>query len=93
MARKGSDALFREQTIGTLTRVETHISTLLERQAEDRTAIAEALRLHMEQDAANFKALQEKHERTSVIINRWIGALLLLQFGVATAAAVGALKI
>lgn len=83
---------FREFTINSLARIETHVGTILERQAEDREAIRDALRTHIEEDDAQFRALNEKQEAVSGKVKWILGGLSALSFLSAAAVAAGLIR-
>jgi hypothetical protein len=83
---------FRETTIGSLARIETHVGTILARQVEDRETSQEALKTHILDDDTQFRALREKHEAMNGKIKWLLGGLSALGFLSATAVAAGLIK-
>lgn len=79
-------AAFREHTLESLARIETHVDTLLSRQAEDRKTVlgvAQSLRddlkSHTSDDAANFGQLRSAQARMQKLVYGAAGGLVVLQ--------------
>lgn len=69
----------RVEVANTLGRIESDVKNLLANQNANREAIETTLKEHTEQDLENFKELREKQERTSAMVNKGIGGLILAQ--------------
>lgn len=96
MARKKQKAdpisEFREKVVDSIARIETNLSTLLQRQSEDRAALQRALEEHMERDTAHFESLYDKQAKTERLMNRGVGGVIVLQVVLGLLVAMGVLQ-